>query len=75
MPSRLVRTAARCAAALSPSRREDGIPVHKIARKLGSLEDAMHWKESNARRWIELGEQDAAEFAGRLASERVMPLK
>lgn len=44
MPSRIVRTAARCAAALSASRREACIPVQKIARKLGSLEDAMHWK-------------------------------
>ena len=76
MPSRVVRTAARMACWVAGSRRaEVGIEVLKISRALGSLSDAVHWKAAHARRWIEMGEEDAAEVAGRLASERVLPLK
>ena len=76
MPSRVVRTAARIGAWMGPRRRGVAdIEVLRIARKLGSLHDAMHWRAANARRWIEQGEQDAAELAGRLASERAIPLK
>jgi len=42
---------------------------------LGTLAEAIRWNAANARRWIELGEQDAAELAGQLASERAIPLK
>jgi len=76
MPSRVVRTAARMAVSMS---RRPGSGKHietlEIGRKLGSLQDAVRWRPDNARRWIEMGEQDAAAVAGRLASERVLPLK
>jgi NTE family protein len=76
MPSRVVRTAARMAASVSRRRHAaDGIEVLKICRNLGSLNDAVRWRPDNARRWIEMGEADAAAVAGRLASERVLPLK
>jgi len=76
MPSRLVHTAARMGAWIAPRRPwGKGIEILKIARKLGSLEDAMRWNAANAHRWIEQGEQDAAALAGQLASERAIPLK
>jgi len=76
MPSRVVRTAARMAVSMS-KRRGSGkqIETLDIGRKLGSLQDAVRWRPDNARRWIEMGEQDAAAVVGRLASERVLPLK
>ena len=36
---------------------------------LGTVRDALFWKEENARRWIELGGRDAAAVSGRLAEE------
>lgn len=76
MPSRTVRTAARMAASVSPRRRAvEGVEVLKIGRKLGTLRDAVHWRPDNVRRWIEMGEDDAAEVVNRLASERALPLK
>ena len=76
MPSKIVRGAARLAASVSPRRRATGgMEVFKIGRNLGSLADAVRWKPGNARSWIEMGEEDAAEVARRLASERVLPLK
>jgi NTE family protein len=76
MPSRAVRTMARMAASMAPRRRAvEGLDILKIGRPLGSLSDAVRWRPGNARRWIEMGEEDAAEVAGRLASERLLPLK
>jgi hypothetical protein len=61
---------------VSPRRRAvAGIEVLKIGRKLGSLKDAVRWQPDNARRWIEMGEEDAAGVVDRLASERALPLK
>jgi predicted acylesterase/phospholipase RssA len=31
-------------------------------RRLGSMHDALHWKQENIARWIEQGARDAAEF-------------
>jgi NTE family protein len=77
MPSRVVRTAARLAYHFGRNRLDGkGIDVMEISRRdLGSLSDAMHWSVENARRWIELGEEDGAKLAPRLASERAVPLK
>jgi len=76
MPSRVVRLAARMAASVSaPRPGVAGIEILEIGRQLGSLTDAVRWKPGNARRWIEMGEQDAAPLAGRLASEPALPLK
>jgi NTE family protein len=78
MPSWVVRNAAALAYKMGP-----GVPssqhletlLVRHAQPLGTLPQAIRWNPDNVRRWIELGEQDAAEVAGRLASERAMPLK
>ena len=77
MPSRLVRTAAKLAYRFGRNRLGvNGVEVVEVSRgALGSLEDALHWKLANARRWIEMGEEDGAKLAPRLASERALPLK
>ena len=78
MPSAAIRAAARMAYRLGRNRlAAEGMTIFKVGRAepLGSLEDAMHWTAANARRWIEWGEQDGAEAARRLASDRVLPLK
>jgi len=78
MPSWTVRTVAGLAYRMSPriqvSRQIEILPVSR-AGALGSLGDAMHWKPANVRRWIEMGEEDGAKLAPRLASERALPLK
>jgi NTE family protein len=40
---------------------------------LGRVRDAVFWKEENVRRWIALGERDAAACLGRLPIGRSMP--
>jgi hypothetical protein len=78
MPSRAVRTAARLACWIGGSAREvAGIDVVRVTREcgLGTLQEAIRWSPDNARRWIELGEQDGAEAARQLASDRLLPLK
>jgi hypothetical protein len=61
MPSRVVRAAARFTQALArPRRPPEAFPVTLIlpSAPLGNLRAALYWNEDNARRWIELGEQD-----------------
>lgn len=75
MPSRVIRFAARAACWWGGSRRaEQGIEILRIGRMLGSVREAIRWKAENARRWIEMGEQDATELARRLATEHARPL-
>jgi len=78
IPSRIVKAAARMAYRFGRNRlATDGLEVFKVSRgcALGSLDDAIHWKAANARRWIEMGEEDGAQAARRLASEHALPLK
>jgi NTE family protein len=78
MPSAAVRSAANLAYRFGRNRLSaEGIETLKVSRPagLGSLADAMHWKASNVRRWVEMGEEDAARLAPLLASERALPLK
>ena len=41
-----------------------GVEVHTLTplRPLGSLHEALHWKQENIARWIEQGSADAADF-------------
>jgi predicted acylesterase/phospholipase RssA len=41
-----------------------GVELHILAppRMLGSLHDALHWKQENIARWIEQGAADASDF-------------
>jgi predicted acylesterase/phospholipase RssA len=63
MPSLVVRTAVRAFRAVAP--RAPRLPdVERIeirpAGALGTVHEAMNWKEANIRRWIRQGEEDAA---------------
>ena len=78
MPSRVIRTAARLACWIGGSARgEAGIGIIRVTRErgFGTLQQAIRWSPDNARRWIEMGEQDGAEAARQLASDRLLPLK
>jgi NTE family protein len=41
-----------------------GVELHTLTpqRSLGSLHDALYWRQGNVARWIELGAREAAEF-------------
>ena len=63
MPSRFLRaTVGAFRAVAAPSAHFPGIEVIEIrpAGPLGTIRDALYWKEDNARRWIAQGERDAA---------------
>jgi NTE family protein len=78
VPSGVARAVAGLAYRIGP-----GLPAAQsletllIGRKvpLGTLAEAIRWGAANARRWIEMGEEDAAPMAERLARERAIPLK
>jgi len=63
-PSRLVGLAVNGIRALAPrpAPAGDGVTIRTIvpARRLGSLREALFWKEAAIRRWIAQGEADAA---------------
>jgi hypothetical protein len=63
MPSRFLRaTVGTFRALAAPPARFPRIEVVEIrpAGPLGSVRDAVFWKEENARRWIAQGEREAA---------------
>jgi NTE family protein len=63
MPSRLLRaTVGAFRAMAAPRAYYPGLEVIEIRATppLGSVRDALHWKEENVRRWIAQGERDAA---------------
>lgn len=75
VPSRVVRGAARGLAKFAKERPTQvptgsGVEVVTIvppAGPLGTLGEAVHWREDNIKRWIDQGERDAAAaFASRL---------
>lgn len=78
MPSWVARNFAHTAQRLATHLPEaQPIEMHTVMCQtpLGSLSDLIRWNPDNARRWMELGEQDATPVARALASERAMPLK
>jgi NTE family protein len=63
MPSLMLRaTVGALRAVAAPKTRFPNIEVKSIApsEPLGTVRDALFWKEENVRRWIALGERDAA---------------
>ena len=71
MPSRFLRaTVGVFRAVAAPRVRFPNIDVIEIRPPgpLGSVGDALHWKEENVRRWVTRGEQDAAAAVSRLCS-------
>ena len=78
MPSHWIRMAARMGRWIgSPRKAPADFDVVRIGRAqpLGTLRDSIRWSESNARRWIEMGEEDGAGAAHILTSRGLMPVK
>jgi NTE family protein len=69
MPSRLLRASVGTFRAFTaPKRSFPNLEVIRIgpSEPLGRVRDTASWKEANARRWIALGERDAAACVGQL---------
>jgi hypothetical protein len=66
IPSALLRPFAKAFRAVlghNPPLRS-GVELHTLTPQcpLGSMHDALYWKQENAARWIEQGAADAADF-------------
>jgi NTE family protein len=78
MPSRAIRAGARLARCFgSPPQPPAQLEITRITRNqgLGTLRDAVCWSRENARRWIDMGQEDGARLACGLTNPRAMPLK
>lgn len=72
MPSRVVRAAVTAFRAVAAPRVQiPNLEVIEIrpSEPLGTIHDAIFWNAENVRRWIALGERDAAAFSARLSDK------